>query len=190
MPDPVLETERLILRRVGEDDVDAHDRILNTPTMMKHLGGVMERHEIEKRHAKSMALFARDGFSFLFLIEKATGELVGYCGIKWVDNEHAPNQGDHEVGWLIREDRWRRGYAEEAMRAVLDWAFGRVGARHVVALTSHPNIGSWKLMEKLGMERREDLDFVDPSYPEADSPTIQYSLTKEQWETVKCTGPA
>jgi len=83
----------------------------------------------------------------------------------------------------VREDRWRRGYAEEAMHAVLDWAFTRVGAPHVVALTSDANIGSWKLMEKLGMVRREDLDFSDPAYPAEDNPTIQYSLSREQWES-------
>ena len=71
------------------------------------------------------------------------------------------------------------------MRAVLDWAFSRIGAPHVVALTSLANIGSWKLMEKLGMVRREDLDFSDPAYPAADNPTIQYSLTKEQWESTR-----
>ena len=68
------------------------------------------------------------------------------------------------------------------MCGVIDWAFGRVGAPHIVALTSHANSASWKLMEKLGMERREDLDFTDPKYPPEDNPVIQYSLTKHQWE--------
>ncbi|HCY03402.1 MAG TPA: GNAT family N-acetyltransferase, partial [Erythrobacter sp.] len=53
------------------------------------------------------------------------------------------------------------------------------------ALTSHANAGSWKLMQKLGMVRREDLDFADPAFPAEDNPTIQYSLTQEQWESAK-----
>lgn len=182
MPELVLETERLVLRSIGESDVDDHDRHLNTSAVMARLGGVMERHEIEARHARGMAMYASRGHSFLFMIEKGTGEMVGYGGIKLVDNAHAPNLGDHEIGWIVREDRWRRGYAYEAVRAILDWAFGRVDAPHVVALTGQSNIGSWKLMEKLGMTRREDLDFADPGYPAQDNPTIQYSLTKEQWE--------
>ncbi len=183
MPDLVLETDRLVLRTITEHDVADHDRHLNTPNVMARLGGVMERHEIETRHAKGMAMYAKDGFSFLFMIEKTTGEMVGYGGIKWVDNPLAPNIGDHEIGWIVREDRWRRGYAYEAVTAIIDWGFGRIGASHLVALTSAANIGSWKLMEKLGMERRKDLDFTEPGYPETDNPTIQYSLTKEQWET-------
>jgi len=183
--DIIVETDRLILRTIEEGDAAEQYRLLNTHAVMERLGGVKELHEIEAKHAKSMALFAREGFSFLFMIEKASGEMVGHCGIKRVDNPLAPNLGDHEVGWLVREDRWRRGYAEEAMRAVLDWAFTRVGAPHVVALTSAANVGSWKLMQKLGMVRREDLDFSDPAFPPQDNPTIQYSLTHEQWENTR-----
>ena len=185
VPELVLETDRLVLRTITEHDVPDHDRHLNTPAVMARLGGVMERHDIEARHAKGMAMYAKDGFSFLFMIEKTPngmgGEMVGYGGLKWVDNAHAPNIGDHEIGWIMREDRWRRGYAYEAVTAILGWAFGRIGAPHVVALTSAANVGSWKLMEKLGMERREDLDFSDPKYPDEDNPVIQYSLTNEHW---------
>ena len=183
MPDIVLETDRLVLRIIGEEDAAEQYRVLNSPAVMARLGGPKELHEIEAKNSKAMALHAREGFSFLFMIEKQTGEMVGHCGIKRVDHPHAPNPGDHEIGWLVREDRWRRGYAQEAMRAVIDWAFGRVGAPFVVALTSHANAGSWKLMEKLGMERRTDLDFTDPAYPPDDNPVIQYSLTKDQWES-------
>lgn len=185
MADIIAETDRLVLRTIEEGDAALQYRLLNTPSVMARLGGVKELHEIEAKHARGMALYAREGFSFLFMIEKASGEMVGHCGIKRVDNPLAPNQGDHEIGWLVREDRWRRGYAEEAMRAVLDWAFTRVGAPHVVALTSEANVGSWKLMQKLGMVRRKDLDFEDPAFPPQDNPTIQYSLTKDQWESAQ-----
>ncbi|MEL7444553.1 MAG: GNAT family N-acetyltransferase [Pseudomonadota bacterium] len=181
MGDPVLETERLVLRRIDEGDAQLQFEVLNTAAVMQHLGGVKELHEIEARHSKSMASFAREGFGFMFVVEKATGDLVGHCGLKRVNNPLAPNPGDHEIGWLVREDRWRKGYASEATIAVIDWAFGSIGASHLVALTSESNIGSWKLMEKLGMERRRDLDFDDPDYPAEDNPTIQYWLPKERW---------
>ncbi len=182
MVDIIAETERLILRTIEDADAALQFRLLNTPAVMERLGGVKELHEIEAKHARSQALYAQEGFSFLFMIEKETGEMVGHCGIKRVDNPLARNVGDHEIGWLVREDRWRRGYAEEAMRAVLDWAFGSVGAPHVVALTSELNRPSWKLMEKLGMQRRRDLDFDDPAYPPEDRTTILYSITTAQWQ--------
>ena len=182
MADIIAETDRLILRTIEESDAAEQYRLLNTPAVMARLGGPKELHEIEAKHAKAIEWYATRGFSFLMLVEKDTGELVGHAGIKLVDNPLAKNQGDHEIGWLIREDRWRRGYAEEAVRAILDWAFGRVDAPQVVALTSDLNVASWKLMEKLGMVRREDLDFEDPNFPPEDRKTILYSMTKDQWE--------
>lgn len=182
MPDLVIETERLVLRTIDEGDAELQYRLLNTPSVMERLGGVKELHEIEAKHAKSQAGFAREGFGFMMRIEKATGDLVGHCGMKRVDNPLAPNIGDHEIGWLVREDRWRYGYANEAMRGVIDWAFASIGAPHLVAITSQANAPSWRFMEKLGMERREDLDFEDPAFAPHDSPAIQYSLTVDQWK--------
>jgi RimJ/RimL family protein N-acetyltransferase len=190
MGDLVIETDRLVLRQIDESDIDLHLQALNTPTVMEHLGGVKERHEIEAKHAKSMALFAREGFGFMMMIEKATGELVGHCGMKRVDNPLAPNPGDHEIGWLVREDRWRMGYAMEAMSAVIEWAFTRHDAPYLVALTCERNIPSWKLMEKLGMERKRELEFDDPAFGPDDNPTIQYKINAEQWEKARCTAPA
>lgn len=185
MADIIAETERLILRTIEDGDVALHDRLLNTPAVMARLGGVKELAFIEARHAKGRALYAQEGFSFLFMIEKASGEMVGHCGLKRVDNPLAKNLGDFEIGWLVREDRWRMGYAEEAVRAVLDWAFTRHDAPHVVAMTSERNVPSWRLMEKFGMERRPDLDFDDPDWPEEDRHTIFYSLTRAQWEAAR-----
>jgi RimJ/RimL family protein N-acetyltransferase len=190
MAEPVLTTARLELRRIGPGDIDLQLRHLNTPVVMEHLAGVKTREQIAEKHARTNALFERDGFGFMMMFERASGELVGHCGMKRVDHPLAPNPGDHEIGWLVREDRWRRGYAEEAMRAVIGWAFTTHAAPHLVALTSERNVASWALMRKLGMERRADLDFVDPAFPADDNPTIQYSLTQAQWETRQCTAPA
>ena len=77
------------------------------------------------------------------------------------------------------------GYAYEAMRAVVDWGFERIGAPLLVALTCEANMGSWRLMEKLGMERRADLDFNDPAYPPESNPVIQYALTAARWAKLR-----
>jgi RimJ/RimL family protein N-acetyltransferase len=185
MGELILSTQRLELRRIGPGDIDLQIEHLNTPTVMAHLGGVKTREQIAEKHARAQACFDHDGFGFMMMFEKESGELVGHCGMKRVDNPLAINPGDHEIGWLVREDRWRRGYAEEAMRAVIVWAFETIGAPYLVALTSDRNVGSWKLMRKLGMVRRPDLDFSDPAFPLEDNPTILHSLTKDQWEQTK-----
>ena len=185
MADIIAETDRLVLRTIEEGDAAEHFRVLNTPAVMARLGGPKELHEIEAKHAKAMQFHAREGFSFLMMIEKASGELVGHCGLKRVDSELARNPGDMEIGWIVREDRWRRGYAREAIAAVLEWAFDRLDAPHVVAFTSELNVPSWKLMEAIGMQRCETLDFDDPAFPPEDRTTIAYRLTRKQWEEIR-----
>lgn len=185
MTTAVLETERLVLRAIRPGDAALQFRHLNSPTVMEHLGGPATLAQIEARHARTMELHAREGFGFLFAIERACGELVGHCGLKRVDHEAAKNIGDHEIGWLIREDRWRRGYAREAIDAVLERAFLTHRAPHVVALTSHRNEPSWRLMERVRMERRADLDFDDPRFGPEDNPTILYALTRQAWEVAR-----
>ncbi|MDP2131421.1 MAG: GNAT family N-acetyltransferase [Erythrobacter sp.] len=175
----VLTTPRLTLRAIAVDDLDPQMALLNTPAVMQYLGGVQPREVIAAKHAASRASFAAEGFGFMMMEERATGDIVGHCGLRRVAHPLAPNPHDFEIGWLVREDRWRRGYALEAMRAVVDWGFGVIGAKQIVALTCAANVGSWRLMEKLGMDRREDLDFADPGEPE---PIIQYAITRAQWE--------
>lgn len=181
----VLTTERLLLRQIEEDDLDPHMALLNTPAVMRHLGGVQPRTVIAAKHAAARAGFAAEGFGFMIMEERATGEIVGHCGLRRVASPLAPNPQDHEIGWLVREDRWRMGYAHEAMRAVVGWAFDAIGAEQIVALTVEANVGSWRLMEKLGMARRPDLDFTDPAMPPEHNPTIQYALTRAQWEALR-----
>lgn len=180
MTEVVLATERLILRQIREDDLDLHMALLNTPAVMEYLGGVQPRSVIAAKHEASRKGFIAHGFGFMIMEERGSGEMVGHCGLRHVAHPLAPNPEDFEIGWLVREDRWRRGYAMEAMQAVVDWGFGVIGAPLLVALTCEANVGSWRLMERLGMERRADLDFRDPAEPD---PIIQYAITCKQWES-------
>lgn len=177
----VLTTERMVLRQIREDDLDAHMALLNTPAVMEHLGGVQSREVIAAKHAASRASFATEGFGFMLAEERATGEIVAHCGLRRVAHPLAPNPTDHEIGWLVRADRWRMGYAHEAMRAVIDWGFAVHHAPHIIAITVAENVGSWRLMEKLGMERRPDLDFPEsPDHPNLRH-NIVYAITRNQW---------
>ena len=89
--------------------------------------------------------------------------------------------GEIEIGWRLREDAWGQGFAREAAAASLDFAFQSLAAQRVVALTVEGNSNSWGLMRRLGMERREDLDYVDPDWPETMNPVIVYEMRREAW---------
>jgi RimJ/RimL family protein N-acetyltransferase len=86
-----------------------------------------------------------------------------------------------EVGWRFREDAWGRGYAKEAAIAALDAGFDRFGADEIVALTVDDNEGSWGLMKRLGMRRREELDYDDTRYENPWRRSIVYSIDRDSW---------
>ena len=177
----MFETERLVLREWREEDTEPFIRHTNTPAVMRWLGGV-QTEEVARQSIEGRVMrWQRErGFTFWVVERKADGALLGFCGLKLADTEGSPIEGEYEVGWRLREDAWGQGYAKEAAIASLNHAFGPLGAERVVAVTYRENVPSWGLMERLGMKRREDLDFDDPRYPEL-NPTIVYSITREEW---------
>ncbi|CAN5205355.1 hypothetical protein BH24PSE1_BH24PSE1_09140 [soil metagenome] len=111
--------------------------------------------------------------------------MLGFCGLKRVNSPGGEAlHGDFEIGWRLREDSWGQGFAKEAAIASLDLAFGRFGAPHVVALTVKGNESSQGLMKRLGMTRRQDLDFDDPRYPEI-NPCIVYRIEAGEWPAAR-----
>ena len=181
----IAETERLRLRLWGEGDAELFYQIMNTPAVMRHLGGVQDRAAWDAA-AGRIAGFQRDyGHTFWLLERKEDGELIGFCGLKRVNAPGTDLTGQFEVGWRLRESAWGQGYAKEAAIASLDLAFGRFGAAHVVALTVGPNDESQGLMKRLGMTRREDLDFDDTRFGPEMNPTIVYRIDAEEWPAAR-----
>ena len=181
----VAETERLVLREWAEGDSDRFYEIMNTPAVMRHLGGVQDREKWEAAVGRIMG-FQRDfGHSFWLLERKPDGEMLGFCGLKRVNAGGTAMTGEFEIGWRLRESAWGRGYAKEAAIASLDLAFDRFGAQHVVALTVEQNKQSQGLMTRLGMTRRTDLDFDDPRFGPELNPTIVYRIEKADWPAAR-----
>ena len=183
MAEIVAETDRLILRTEAEGDLDRWMQVMNTPAVMRHLGGVSERHEVEARFAKKAAGIAKFGYGFWHPQTKSDGRLIGQCGFGPIEVGAAGavlNSGT-QIGWSIAEGHWRQGYANEAARAAFDLAFNRFGIDHLYAQTSNANRASWAMMEKLGMRSAPELDYIDPDYTPEQNPTIIYQLSRARW---------
>jgi RimJ/RimL family protein N-acetyltransferase len=177
----MIETERLLLRNWQEGDFDDFVETTNTPGVMRWLGGVKDPGALRERLATYFVAWQEErGFTFWALERKADKALIGFCGIKIADDEGSPVFGEYEVGWRLREDAWGQGFAKEAAIASLDFAFDRLGAEQVVALTVIGNEPSWGLMERLGMSRRPDLDYEGPEW--AETPVIVYVIGSEEWK--------
>ena len=90
-----------------------------------------------------------------------------------------------EIGWRLRESAWGRGIAKEAAIASLDLAFGRFGYDRVIAMTIPPNRESQGLMRRLGMRRREDLDFIDGRFGPEVNPQIIFEISADDWPSAR-----
>ena len=182
-PEFRLETARLILRDWRADDFGALHDLCTCPEVMATIGPLHDEQKTRDLLARLQERTARNGHTFWAMERKADGDFLGYCGFGPITAEAAPAdlQGTTEIGWTLRADCWGQGYATEAARAVLALVFERFGSPEVCSQTSEANRGSWRVMERLGMERAEALDYEDPAYPPEENPTKVYRLTREAW---------
>ena len=175
----MIDTERLLLRDWREGDDALLHLHCNTPAVMRWLGGVKSREYMSATAERLASWQSLHGHTFWVVERKADGAFLGFCGIKVANDPGSRVEGEFEAGWRFREDSWGQGYAKEAAIAVLDAAFHRLGAQRVVALTVQGNSPSWGLMERLGMTRRPDLDYVGAEW--AEGMVIVYMIGREEW---------
>ena len=175
----MIETERLTLRNWREGDAEPFIAHTNTVGVMRWLGGIKSPEQL-RQSIETLAEWQEErGFTLWAVERKADGALLGFCGLKIADDPGCPVQGQHEIAWRLREDAWGHGYAKEAASASLDFAFDRLGAEHVVAFTVEENAPSWGLMQRLGMTRRPELDYVGAEW--AEGIVIAYQIARQDW---------
>ena len=187
MAETVAETERLILREWDEPDARAFYDIMNTPAVMRNLGGVQSSEEWTASYER-LCSYQRDfGHTFWILEDKGSAEILGFCGLKRVNSPGASDAltGMPEIGWRLRESAWGKGIAKEAAIATLDLAFGHFGFDRVIAMTIPANRESFGLMLRLGMKRCEELDFIDTRFGPETNPQIVYVIDAADWPAAR-----
>jgi RimJ/RimL family protein N-acetyltransferase len=180
----MLETARLVLRPPSAADFDWYLANLNSPAVMRHLGGVREPAGVSEGLAMSIESFARKGIGIWTVLRKDSSEIVGKCGLSRIDCEHAPDAiaGLPQAGWSLAEHCWGQGIAEEAARAVLEFGFNGLRLPTIHGQTSESNRSSTRLMARLGFVRCSEYDYVDTDYPASDNPTTVYRLDRSDRE--------
>lgn len=151
---PVLETPRLLLRPFEERDLDEYAGIMANPDVVRFLG----HPPLTRAEAwRSMAVFLGHerlrGWSNNAVVERATGRLLGRCGL-WRP-EGWPGL---EVGWTLGRFAWGHGYATEAAAAWRDWAFAELGAGELVSVVHRDNERSAAVARRIGHEPWRDVE--------------------------------
>lgn len=175
----LLTTRRLRLRIWRRSDIVRYDKHCNTPEVMAWLGGVMTPHQLRLEYEYFRRQHRHNGFTFWVMERKFDNALIGFCGIVRVDEPLSTVLGEVEIGWRVRSDMWRRGYAFEAACKVLEVAFGMLAIPQIVSRVAPCNIPSQGLMRKLSMTRYRRRDYIDPA---DHTPLLVYRLRKIQWD--------
>lgn len=151
----ILETERLFLREMTMDDFDALYAVLSDPEIMQHYPYSFDEERVRSWIERNMKRYTDDGFGLWAVCLKDTGEMIGDCGLTLqnIDGTMLP-----EIGYHIRRDQQRKGYAKEAAMAVRDWAFQNTEYPALYSYCKYTNVGSFKTAESIGMHFEKEYE--------------------------------
>lgn len=148
----ILETERLYLRELTQEDYPSLCRILQDEETMYAYEGAFCDKEVQEWLDRQMSRYRRWGFGLWAVVLKETDQMIGQCGLTM-----QPWKGEEvlEVGYLLERNFWHRGYATEAARACRDYAFEVLQAKEVCSIIRDTNLASQKVAIRNGMCRKD-----------------------------------
>ena len=144
-----IETHRLRLRRFTSDDLNKLCAIHSDPDVMRYMGkGRPESvDQVQATLNKFLAHWEQYGFGRWAVTDKASDELIGWCGLS-----HLENTDDVEIGYGIAKSSWGKGLTSESGAAVIKWGFEDLGLDRIVGVAWPDNIASRRVMERLGLK--------------------------------------
>lgn len=161
----VLETKRLRLRTFTPEDASTMEAVFCDPEVMRYSDGCMTHMQV---HGALETIIDHDyptlGFGLWAVVEKSSGNVVGYCGLAREYGRCAGDEG--ELGYRLARVFWGQGYALEAAQAVCRYGIQKLGLRRIVATIDPHNQASIRLADRLGMRRQGEIVFPGYDYPD------------------------
>ncbi len=171
-----VETQRLVLREMTADDYDALYAVLADSEIMQHYPYTFDEARVRNWIERNIERYRVFGFGLWAVCLKDTGEMIGDCGLTMQNMNGFIRP---EIGYHIRADKQRRGYASEAARAVRDWAFESLPFGVLYSYMKYTNVGSYSTAASIGMKQ------VDEYPDEENTFTKVYAITVEEWQDLK-----
>src|SRR5215204_7569399 len=153
MTDKVLETERMVLRRMEMADVDDLMDIFSDPVAMRYYPGTKSRQEAEEWVLRVLRSYREHGFGLWVAVLEGSGEFAGQCGLTV---QVVEGKDEVEIGYLFLRKFWGRGLATEAARAVRDHGFA-LGYGRLVSIIDPQNLASRRVAEKTGLTLEKEV---------------------------------
>ncbi len=179
---PRLRTSRLLLREWRDEDLAPFAALNADPQVARFLSGPLTREESDTLVGRIKAHWRDDGYALWAVERVADGVFLGFTGLSvpvWAPEPTV------EVGWRFARSAWGHGYATEAAREAVRFAFEDLGLDALVSYTAVTNVRSRRVMERLGMRRHTTgkIDFLHPRLAEDHPlrPHVIYRLSRAQW---------
>ena len=146
----IIETERLSIRHLTKEDAAFILELLNDPSFIQNIGdrNVRTIADAESYITKGpVSSYEKNGFGLDLVTLKETGESIGMCGLIKRDTLE-----DVDIGYAFLPRFWKKGYAVESARAVLEYGLTVQKLKRIVAITLEANRGSVRVLEKIGLK--------------------------------------
>ena len=168
----VIETERLLLREMTENDFEALNKVLADSDIMQHYPYVFDEARVRNWIQRNIDRYRIFGFGLWAVCLKETGEMIGDCGLtmQLINGRIKP-----EIGYHIRADQQRKGYAKEAAIAVRDWVFINTPFNVIYSYMKYNNAPSYKTAISWGCKQ------VDEYEDDVNEITKVFAISREQW---------
>ena len=170
-----IETDRLLLREMTEQDFDALYRVLGDAHIMRHYPYVFDEDRVRNWIDRNIERYRVFGFGLWAVCLKETGEMIGDCGLTMqiINGQIKP-----EIGYHIRRDQQRKGYAKEASSAVRDWAFCNTPFRMIYSYMKYTNEPSAKTAMAYGCRQVDEYEDAE------DQITRVFAISREEWSNL------
>ncbi len=168
----IMETERLILRNMTEKDFDALYQVLADSDIMQHYPYTFDDARVRGWINRNIERYQIFSFGLWAVCLKETGEMIGDCGLtmQMINGQIKP-----EIGYHIRGDQQRKGYAKEAAVAVRDWTFNNTPFNMIYSYMKYTNEPSYKTAISWGCKQVEEFE------DEANEITKVFAISREEW---------
>ena len=153
-----ISTDRLIIRPFIEADKEALIAIISNPQVMRFslIGPITIDEAREQLRDKNISFYEHEDYGMLALIRKSDSNLIGYAGLL---KQEVDGEKKIEISYRLHPDYWKQGFAIEATKAIVDYAFMKLKLDDLIAIIDPDNIDSVKVALKLGMRKNKDTMF-------------------------------
>ncbi len=177
-----LETRRLIMRDLSEQDALGIFELDAEPEVHTYLGGnpIKTIAEAEKSIAFIRDQYVKNGIGRWAVIEKKSGAFIGWSGFKFMTDRVNNRTQYYDLGYRFIKKYWGKGYATETAVASLDYGFNQLKQEKICAMADVRNLASNRILQKLGMSKFNEFDYENV-------PHNFYTISKRDWNRSRST---